>query len=64
MTLTPARSSGFLMLESGGTKISSAYRLAEEIIEKDHSPDQWNVYVFQFSDGGVRGSREQQGHGA
>lgn len=41
----------FHLKEAGGTKISSAYRLADEIIEKDHAPDQWNLYLFQFSDG-------------
>jgi len=37
--------------ESGGTKISSAYELAEKIINKKYPPDQWNVYAFHFSDG-------------
>ncbi len=37
--------------ENGGTKISSAYRACREIIQKRFSPERWNVYVFQFSDG-------------
>lgn len=37
--------------ESGGTKISSAYELAEKIIAKKYPPDQWNIYAFHFSDG-------------
>jgi hypothetical protein len=37
--------------ESGGTKISSAYDLADKIITKRYPPDQWNVYAFHFSDG-------------
>ena len=37
--------------ESGGTMISSAYKLAYEIIEADYAPDDWNVYPFHFSDG-------------
>ena len=37
--------------ESGGTKISSAYDLAEKIIRKHYPPDQWNIYGFHFSDG-------------
>ncbi len=37
--------------ESGGTKISSAYELAEKIITQRYAPDQWNVYAFHFSDG-------------
>jgi hypothetical protein len=41
----------FHLKESGGTKISSAYRLCDEIIEKDYPDDQWNVYCFHFSDG-------------
>lgn len=37
--------------ESGGTKISSAYELADKIITTRFPPDQWNVYAFHFSDG-------------
>jgi len=37
--------------ESGGTKISSAYTLANKIIDARYPPDQWNVYAFHFSDG-------------
>src|SRR5438270_1929097 len=37
--------------ESGGTKISSAYELADKIIRKRYPPAQWNVYAFHFSDG-------------
>lgn len=37
--------------ESGGTKISSAYTLANKIIDTRYSPDAWNVYAFHFSDG-------------
>jgi uncharacterized sporulation protein YeaH/YhbH (DUF444 family) len=37
--------------ESGGTKISAAYELADKIISKRYPPDQWNVYGFHFSDG-------------
>src|SRR5439155_101463 len=37
--------------ESGGTKISSAYEMANKIIEKRYPPDQWNLYAFHFSDG-------------
>ncbi len=37
--------------ESGGTRISNAYRLAKESIEKRYPPDQWNVYMFHYSDG-------------
>ncbi len=41
----------FHLKESGGTKISSAYRLCDEVLEKDYPDDQWNVYCFHFSDG-------------
>ena len=37
--------------ESGGTRISSAYVKTNEVIERDFSPADWNIYVFQFSDG-------------
>lgn len=37
--------------ESGGTLISSAYKLCEKIIETDYPPTDWNIYLFHFSDG-------------
>lgn len=37
--------------ESGGTRISSAYKTCREIIERDFPPSEWNIYCFQFSDG-------------
>jgi sporulation protein YhbH len=37
--------------ESGGTLISSAYKLALEMLKKDYPANDWNVYVFHFSDG-------------
>lgn len=37
--------------ESGGTKISSAYLLAQQILEKRYPPAEWNSYLFHFSDG-------------
>jgi sporulation protein YhbH len=37
--------------ESGGTAISSAFRLCAEMIEEEYSPSDWNIYAFQFSDG-------------
>ncbi|MCL5058042.1 MAG: sporulation protein YhbH [Actinobacteria bacterium] len=36
---------------SGGTRCSSAYKLALEIIEKRYSPQDYNIYAFHFSDG-------------
>jgi uncharacterized protein len=37
--------------ESGGTKISSAYTLADKVISARYPADEWNVYCFHFSDG-------------
>jgi sporulation protein YhbH len=37
--------------ESGGTRISSAYRVCHELIEREFPPENWNIYCFQFSDG-------------
>jgi uncharacterized protein len=41
----------FRTSESGGTLISSAYKLCQSIIEKDYPPNEWNIYPFHFSDG-------------
>ena len=41
----------FTLGESGGTKVSSAYRLALDIIKERYSPQDWNIYPFHFSDG-------------
>ncbi len=37
--------------ESGGTMISSAYKLAARIIDDDYPSSDWNIYPFHFSDG-------------
>ncbi len=37
--------------ESGGTMISSAYKLASQILEADYPSADWNIYPFHFSDG-------------
>jgi uncharacterized sporulation protein YeaH/YhbH (DUF444 family) len=37
--------------ESGGTKISSAYKLCNELIERHYPLSDWNIYPFHFSDG-------------
>lgn len=37
--------------ESGGTLISSAYKLANALIEERYPAEQWNIYLFHFSDG-------------
>jgi len=45
------RDTFFRTRESGGTMISSAYRLAADMIERDYPSEQWNIYPFHFSDG-------------
>lgn len=37
--------------ESGGTRISSAYKVCASLIESEFPPVDWNLYCFQFSDG-------------
>jgi uncharacterized sporulation protein YeaH/YhbH (DUF444 family) len=37
--------------ETGGTVVSSALRLMDEIIQARYSPEQWNIYGAQASDG-------------
>lgn len=41
----------FKTSESGGTLISSAYKLCKDIITEHYPPSQWNIYPFHFSDG-------------
>ena len=41
----------FKTKESGGTLISSAYKLALELITENYNPAEWNIYLFHFSDG-------------
>ncbi|MCP4679765.1 MAG: DUF444 family protein [Deltaproteobacteria bacterium] len=45
------RETFFHTRESGGTMISSAYRVCTKIIEADYPVDEWNIYPFHFSDG-------------
>jgi uncharacterized sporulation protein YeaH/YhbH (DUF444 family) len=37
--------------EAGGTRISSAYQLAAEVVARDYPAADWNIYLFHFSDG-------------
>lgn len=46
--------------ESGGTRISSAYRVCAELIEKQLPSTEWNLYCFQFSDGDNWGEDNEQ----
>lgn len=41
----------FRTSESGGTLISSAYKVVKDIIDADYPAHQWNIYPFHFSDG-------------
>ena len=45
------RETFFHTRESGGTMISSAYRLCADIIQKRYPHEEWNIYPFHFSDG-------------
>ena len=45
------RDTFFRTRESGGTMISSAYKLCAKIIEDEYPPAAWNIYPFHFSDG-------------
>jgi len=45
------RDTFFKTRESGGTMISSAYKLCARMIEEEYPPDLWNIYPFHFSDG-------------
>jgi hypothetical protein len=46
--------------ESGGTRISSAYTLCNQLIDERYSPAAWNIYPFHFSDGDNWGSDDTQ----
>jgi uncharacterized sporulation protein YeaH/YhbH (DUF444 family) len=37
--------------EGGGTKISSAYKLCNRLIDERYPATEWNIYPFHFSDG-------------
>lgn len=41
----------FKINSSGGTKCSSAFKLAYEHMKNHHPEDRWNNYVLEFSDG-------------
>ena len=45
------RDTFFRTRESGGTMISSVYKLCAQLIEADYNPSEWNIYPFHFSDG-------------
>ncbi|MBU0637674.1 MAG: DUF444 family protein [Planctomycetes bacterium] len=41
----------FRLREDGGTKISSAFNCCRDLLDKHYAPDEWNIYLFHFSDG-------------
>ena len=45
------RETFFHTRESGGTMISSAYKLCAQMIEAEYPAAEWNIYPFHFSDG-------------
>lgn len=45
------RDAFFSISEAGGTMISPAYELCNQIMKEDHPYSDWNVYPFHFSDG-------------
>jgi sporulation protein YhbH len=50
----------FNLGESGGTKVSSAYQLALDIVNERFPPALWNIYPFHFSDGDNWGEVDNQ----
>src|SRR5690606_25216683 len=41
----------FHLREDGGTKISSAFKCARDLLDARYNTDEWNIYLFHFSDG-------------
>ncbi len=41
----------FSVREDGGTRISSAFLCCKELLERHYDPNDWNTYLFHFSDG-------------
>jgi uncharacterized sporulation protein YeaH/YhbH (DUF444 family) len=46
-------------MESGGTKCSSAYELAKDIIATKYDPNMYNIFAFHFSDGDTFSDEEE-----
>ena len=45
------RETFFHLREDGGTKISSAFKCARDLLDRHYNPQEWNIYLFHFSDG-------------
>ncbi len=54
------RDTFYHLRESGGTKISSAYQLLKEILDRDYPSSEWNIYPLHFSDGDNWGSGDTE----
>ncbi|MFH0980800.1 MAG: DUF444 family protein [Planctomycetota bacterium] len=45
------RETFYHLREDGGTRISSAFTTARELLDRAYPSEEWNVYLFHFSDG-------------
>jgi uncharacterized sporulation protein YeaH/YhbH (DUF444 family) len=54
------RETFFTTREAGGTRISSAYELAAEIVAREYPAEDWNIYFFHFSDGDNLGGGDNE----
>lgn len=45
------RDTFYRIREDGGTRISSAFRVAKDLLDGRYSSAVWNIYLFHFSDG-------------
>jgi uncharacterized protein len=45
------RATFFSIREDGGTRISSAFTAAKGLLDQHYDPNDWNIYLFHFSDG-------------
>ncbi len=48
--------------QGGGTKISSAYTKVEELIKQRYNPDDYNIYIYHYSDGDNWGNDNDETH--
>ncbi len=45
------RETFYHLREDGGTRISSAFRCAKDLLDNSYPSDEWNTYLYHFSDG-------------
>jgi uncharacterized protein len=45
------RATFFSVREDGGTRISSAFQCAKDLLDNHYDANDWNIYLFHFSDG-------------